>query len=245
MRVSEQRLLDVRGLEVAYGPVTAVRGVSLHVDEGEVVALLGANGGGKSSTLRGISGVVRPQRGRVRFAGRRIDAASPQRIVHSGFAHVPEGRRVFAGLTVEENLTLGAWASSARRSRLQSQRELVYELFPRLAERRKQAAGSMSGGEQQMVAIGRALMSCPRLLAVDEMSLGLAPQFIDELLDGLLRLNRDGLALLLVEQFVHRALAVAGRVYVLEKGRVAYTGTAQEAARSDAIEAAYMAEGVA
>lgn len=243
--MSEHPLLDVRRLDVAYGPVTAVRGVSLHVLEGEIVALLGANGGGKSSTLRGISGLVRPRGGRVRFDGERIEAASPQRIVKRGFAHVPEGRRVFADLTVEENLTLGSWASSADRATVAQQRDLVYELFPRLAERRRQAAGSMSGGEQQMVAIGRALMSCPRLLAVDEMSLGLAPQFVDELLAGLLRLNREGLGLLVVEQFVHRALSVADRVYVLEKGRVAYTGTAAEAARSSAVEAAYMAEGVA
>jgi branched-chain amino acid transport system ATP-binding protein len=237
-------LLDARGMEVAYGPVAAVRGVTMHVAEGEIVALLGANGSGKTSTLRGLSGLVPPARGRVRFADRRVERAAPRRIVGLGLAHVPEGRRVFSNLTVDDNLTLGASASRASTTQLVAQRDLVYDLFPRLAERRHQAAGSMSGGEQQMVAIGRALMSRPRLLAVDEMSLGLAPLLVDELLEGLLELTREGLAMLLVEQFVHRALSVADRVYVLEKGRVAYTGTAAEAARSDAVEAAYMAEGV-
>lgn len=240
----ESHLLDVRGLEVAYGPVTAVRNVTLHVDEGEVVALLGANGGGKSSTLRGITGVVRPRRGRVRLDGHRIEHVSPEKVVARGLAHAPEGRRVFADLTVDENLRLGAWASTADRPTLQAQRDLVLELFPRLAERRAQAAGSLSGGEQQMLAIGRALMSCPRIVAIDEMSLGLAPQFVDELVAGLTVMNRErGLAILLVEQFVHRALSLADRVYVLEKGHVVYTGTSEEAAHSSAIEDAYMTAG--
>lgn len=238
-------LLDVRGLEIAYGPVTAVRNLTLHVDVGEVVALLGANGGGKTSTLRGISGVVRPRRGRVRFDGQRVEHRPPEHIVNRGFAHAPEGRRVFADSTVDENLTLGAWPSSADRATLAEQRGLIYELFPRLLERRKQAAGSMSGGEQQMLAIGRALMSCPRLLAIDEMSLGLAPLLVDELVEALKLMNERGLAILLVEQFIHRALALADRVYVLEKGHVVYTGTAEEAAHSSAVEEAYMTSSVA
>ncbi|MFN2539393.1 MAG: ABC transporter ATP-binding protein [Mycobacteriales bacterium] len=232
-------LLEVRGLEVAYGHVTAVRGVTLHVDRGEIVSLLGANGAGKTSTLRALSQVVRPRSGRVRFAGERL-ASSPNKAVAQGLAVVPEGRRVFPVLSVADNLQLGGWVR--RRSPVRSEYEaLVYDTFPRLAERRNQAAGSMSGGEQQMLAIGRALMSGPTLLAIDELSLGLAPLFVDELLERLLELNRQGVSLLLVEQFVHRALAVSNRVYVLSRGRIAYQGTAEEASRSDALENAYMA----
>jgi len=232
-------LLDVRGLEVGYGHVTAVRGATFHVGRGEIVSLLGANGAGKTSTLRALSQVVRPRAGRIAFDGHRL-AASPNRAVAQGLAVVPEGRRVFPELSVADNLQLGGWVR--RRSPVRAEYEaLVYDTFPRLAERRNQAAGSLSGGEQQMLAIGRALMSGPTLLAIDELSLGLAPLFVDELLERLLELNRQGVSLLLVEQFVHRALAVSNRVYVLSRGRVAYQGTAEEAGRSDALENAYMA----
>ena len=234
-----ERLLDVRHLEVAYGPATAVRNVSLHVEAGEVVALLGANGAGKTTTLRGVSGLVRPRSGRVRFAGRRIDGLSPARTVAAGLAHVPEGRRLFPGLTVVENLRLGGWG------RGDHQLDLVFDTFPRLAERRTQAAGSLSGGEQQMVAIGRALMSEPRLLMVDELSLGLSPVAVDELLERLAQLNREGLSILLIEQFVERALRLADRVYVLVKGRVAFEGTPADAERTRAIDSAYLLEGAA
>lgn len=233
-------LLDVRGLEVAYGQVAAVRGISFHVDHGEIVSLLGANGAGKTSTLRALSQVVRPRAGRIEFAGGPVPS-SPHRAVARGLAVVPEGRRVFPELSVADNLQLGGWVR--RRSAERSDYEaLVYDTFPRLAERRSQAAGSMSGGEQQMLAIGRALMSGPRLLAIDELSLGLAPLFVDELLERLLDLNRQGVSLLLVEQFVHRALSVSNRVYVLSRGRIAYQGTAEEASsNTDALEAAYLA----
>jgi branched-chain amino acid transport system ATP-binding protein len=214
----------------------AIRNVSLTVGEGEIVALLGANGAGKTTTLRGISGVVRPRSGRVRFGGRRIDSSGPARIVASGLAQVPEGRRLSPNLTVLDNLLLGAW------HRGPDQLDAVFELFPRLAERRNQSAGSLSGGEQQMAAIGRAMMSKPRLVMVDELSLGLSPVAVDELLAGLVRLNRDGLSLLLIEQFVHRALEVADRVYVLSKGRVAFEGSPTEAVRTKAIESAYLIE---
>jgi branched-chain amino acid transport system ATP-binding protein len=232
-------LLEVRGLEVAYGQVVAVRGVNFHVAHGEIVSLLGANGAGKTSTLRALSSVVRPVGGRMLFDDERLPAA-PNKAVARGLAVVPEGRRVFPDLSVADNLQLGGWVRR-RRPEKADYEALVYDTFPRLAERRSQAAGSMSGGEQQMLAIGRALMSGPRLLAIDELSLGLAPLFVDELLERLLELNRQGMSLLLVEQFIHRALAVSDRVYVLSRGRVAYEGTADEASRGDALERAYMA----
>jgi branched-chain amino acid transport system ATP-binding protein len=233
-------LLNVRALEVSYGPVVAVRNLSLKVGRGEIVALLGANGAGKTSTLRGITGLVRPTAGRIRFDGHRIEGHSPTAVVALGMAHVPEGRRVFPGLTVLDNLRLGGWGLSRRPRVLAARRDLVFGLFPRLAERRSQLAGSLSGGEQQMMAIGRALMSDPKLLLVDELSLGLSPIMVDELLAGLVALNRDGLSLLLIEQFVHRALSVATRVYLLSKGRVAFEGTSDEAVRSGAVESVYL-----
>jgi branched-chain amino acid transport system ATP-binding protein len=244
-------LLAVRGLEVAYGPVTAVRGLNLDVGPGEIVALLGANGAGKTSTLRGITGLLRPRAGRVTFAGERIDGMGPDRVVARGVAHVPEGRRVFPGLSVTDNLMLGAWhlgASPASRSSHRggegAQRQLVFDTFPRLAERRTQLAGSLSGGEQQMLAIGRALMSAPKLLLIDELSLGLSPIVVDALLERLGALHRDGLSLVLIEQFVHRALAVADRVYLLAKGRVQFSGTPREVADAGAVEIAYLSGGL-
>ena len=231
-------LLSVRGLEVAYGPVTAVRRVSLKVAEGEIVALLGPNGAGKTTVLRGITGLVRPAAGRVRMGGERVD--NPARAVALVTAHVPEGRRVFPDLSVADNLLVGGWAVSGRSAELRQREELVFDLFPRLAERRKQKAGSLSGGEQQMLAIGRAMMSRPRLLLVDELSLGLAPLLVDQLLTRLVELNRSGLSLLLIEQFVHRALSVAHRVYMLSKGRVVFEGGPDEATRTGAVEEAYL-----
>jgi branched-chain amino acid transport system ATP-binding protein len=236
-------LLAVRGLEVAYGPVTAVRGLNLDVAPGEVVALLGANGAGKTSTLRGITGLLRPRAGRVTLAGERIDGVGPDGVVARGMAHVPEGRRVFPGLSVVDNLLLGAWHRRGRSSEA-APRQLVFDTFPRLAERRSQLAGSLSGGEQQMLAIGRALMSAPRLLLIDELSLGLSPIMVDGLLERLGVLNREGLSLVLIEQFVHRALAVADRVYLLAKGRVQFSGTPQEVADAGAVEIAYLSGGL-
>jgi branched-chain amino acid transport system ATP-binding protein len=237
-RNREKPLLSVRGLQVAYGPIVAVRGLSLRVDQGEIVALLGPNGAGKTSVLRGITGLVRPVAGRVRLAGRRVD--NPARGVSLGMAHVPEGRRVFPELSVEENLLLGAWLVSGRAAAIREREEPVFDLFPRLAERRHQAAGLLSGGEQQMLAIGRALMSRPRLLLIDELSLGLAPLVVEELLERLVQLNRDGVSLLLIEQFVHRALGIADRVYVLSKGGLAFEGTPDDATRTGAVEEAYL-----
>jgi branched-chain amino acid transport system ATP-binding protein len=231
-------LLDVRGLTVNYGPITAVRNVSLHVGEGEIVALLGPNGAGKTSVLRGVTALVRPASGRVRMAGSTV--ADPSRAVALGIAHVPEGRRVFPGLSVRDNLLLGGWAVSGKSEQLHDREALVLDLFPRLAERHEQRAGQLSGGEQQMLAIGRALMSEPRLLLIDELSLGLAPMVVDTLIERLVELNRTGMSLLLIEQFVHRALGIADRVYMLSKGRVAFEGTPAEASRAGAVEEAYL-----
>jgi branched-chain amino acid transport system ATP-binding protein len=232
-------LLAVRALDVSYGSVLAVRGLSLQVMPGEIVALLGPNGAGKTSSLRGITGLVRPRAGSVSIDGVRIDGHGAASAVHAGLAHVPEGRRVFPDLSVEDNLRLGGWAVR-RRSKVADQRVAqAYDLFPRLGERRKQAAGSMSGGEQQMLAIARALMSDPKLLLVDELSLGLSPLAVDEILARLRELNAGGLSILLIEQFVHRALDVADRIYVLKKGHVAFSGTPDAALRIGAVEEAY------
>ena len=229
-------LLSVRGIDVAYGAIVAVRNLSLHVDPGEIVALLGPNGAGKTSTLRGVTGLVRPSAGRVHIDGHRVDGSGPARSVALGVTHVPEGRRVFPSLTVEDNLRMGGWHSD----RCSERQAYVFELFPRLAARRSQQAGLLSGGEQQMLAIGRALMSEPRLLLIDELSLGLAPLVIDELIEHLLTLNREGLSVLLIEQFVHRALEIADRVYVLRKGRAVFDGPPAEAARLGVLEEAYL-----
>jgi branched-chain amino acid transport system ATP-binding protein len=208
------------------------------VGEGEIVALLGPNGAGKTSVLRGVTHLVRPTAGRVRMAGERVD--DPARAVALGIAHVPEGRRVFPGLTVKDNLLVGGWSVSGHSSQVRARHELVFELFPRLAERQQQKAGQLSGGEQQMLGVGRALMSEPKLLLIDELSLGLAPMVVDALVERLVELNKSGVSLLLIEQFVHRALGIADRVYMLSKGRVVFEGTPAEATRAGAVEEAYL-----
>jgi len=234
------QLLTVQGMEVAYGSIVAVRNLSMFVGTGEIVALLGPNGAGKTSTLRGVTGLVRPSAGRVHLDGRRMEGTGPAHAVSLGMAHVPEGRRVFPDLTVTDNLLVGGWADSRQSAKVKERRDFVFDLFPRLGERSGQRAGSLSGGEQQMLAIGRALMSRPRLLLIDELSLGLAPLVVDELITRLLALNGEGLSLLLIEQFVHRALGIADRVYILRKGRVAFSGTPAEATRVGAVEEAYL-----
>jgi branched-chain amino acid transport system ATP-binding protein len=238
--LGEKPLLAARSVDVAYGSVLAVRSLSLQVAKGEIVALLGPNGAGKTSTLRGLTGLVRPRSGTVSVNGVRIDGHGAAGAVKAGLAHVPEGRRVFPEMTVLDNLRLGAW-TDRRKAKVVDQRvRTAFELFPRLGERRGQAAGSMSGGEQQMLAIARALMSDPQLLLIDELSLGLSPLVVDEILARLVELNKAGLSILLIEQFVHRALDVADRVYVLKKGRVAYSGTPEAAVRVGAVEEAYL-----
>jgi branched-chain amino acid transport system ATP-binding protein len=241
--VSERReiapLLAVDGLEVRYGPVVALRGVSIDVREGEVVALLGANGAGKSTLLNAVAGLVPATAGRIEIDGRAAGGDSPESIVRRGVALSPEGRRVFPGLSVEDNLRLGA-AIVAERERREALRARVLDLFPVLAARLSQAAGTLSGGEQQMLAIGRALMSDPKLLLLDEPSLGLAPIIVGQLFDLIAGLRERGVTILLVEQNVRRSLEIADRAYVLAHGGVQTHGDSAELLRRDGLESAFL-----
>ena len=232
-------LLRVDGIEVGYGDLTAVRDVSLEVREGEAVALIGANGAGKTTTLRAVSGLLPLRRGRIEFEGQRLDGLGPAEIVARGIAHVPEGRQLFPSMTVRENLELGARTRAARAARVETL-ERVFELFPRLRERGAQLAGTLSGGEQQMCAIGRGLMSRPRLLMLDEPSLGLAPVLVKAIFEDLVRINGQGLTVLLVEQNVLRSLHLAHRGYVLENGRMTLSGPRDDLLASGHIKQAYL-----
>ena len=233
-------LLSVADLYTYYGDLAAVRGVSLHVDEGEIVALLGSNGAGKTTTLRTISGLQRARRGTVSFAGADITRAGPHAIVAQGLGHVPEGRRIFAGLTVEENLNLGGYLSRRDHTIVAARKQRVFELFPRLAERRRQLGGLLSGGEQQMLAIGRAMMNEPRLLALDEPSLGLSPLLVKAVGEVIQRIRASGTAILMVEQNARQALTLADRAYVLETGHIVLEGPAAQLARDPRVQHAYL-----
>jgi branched-chain amino acid transport system ATP-binding protein len=235
-------LLDVQDISVFYGPVQALRGVSLEVFEGEMVALLGANGAGKTTTLRTISGMLAPERGTIMLAGRRIHGAPSHEVVRTGVAHVPEGRELFSGMTIEENLQLGFASQPQSAKEYARRRDQVMEFFPILRERAKQAAGTMSGGEQQMLVVARALMSSPRLLLVDELSLGLAPKIVSQLFDILRAVNEAGTAVVLVEQFVHMALENSHRAYVLRKGEVVAHGKSADLRADDRLIASYLGE---
>jgi branched-chain amino acid transport system ATP-binding protein len=232
-------MLELEELYVSYGHIAALRGVSLRVAEGELVALVGSNGAGKSTTLLTISGILRPRSGRLTFEGYDLSRATPHEIVRRGISHCPEGRLIFGRLTVAENLILGAYN---RRDRANIQRDLalIHDLFPVLAERRRQAAGTLSGGEQQMLAIGRALMSRPRLLLLDEPSLGLAPVLVERIFRVIQELRRQGVTLLLVEQNAYQALRVADRAYVLETGQIRLAGPAAELVQNPEIQTAYL-----
>jgi branched-chain amino acid transport system ATP-binding protein len=232
-------LLRVEGIEVGYGDLTAVGDVSLEVREGEAVALIGANGAGKTTTLRAVSGLLPLRRGRIEFEGQRLDGLTCAQIVARGIAHVPEGRQLFPTMTVLENLELGARTRAARARRAETLAR-VFDLFPLLRERREQSAGTLSGGEQQMCAIGRGLMACPRLLMLDEPSLGLAPVMVKAIFEDLGRINAQGLTILLVEQNVLRSLHLAHRGYVLENGRVTRSGQGPELLASGHIKEAYL-----
>jgi branched-chain amino acid transport system ATP-binding protein len=232
-------LLRLEGLEVGYGDVTAVSDVSLDVRAGETVALIGANGAGKTTTLKAISGLLPLRRGSVLLDGERLDGLSPARVMARGIAHVPEGRQLFPTMTVRENLELGA-AGAAARARRGETLEGVFRLFPRLAERIRQLAGTLSGGEQQMCAIGRGLMARPRLLMLDEPSLGLAPVVVKQIFENLAQINREGTTILLVEQNVARALGLAHRGYVLENGRIVLSGGCEALLTSPYIKQAYL-----
>jgi len=219
-------MLKVSGVSASYGPVLALSDVSLEVGEGQIITLLGANGAGKTSTLRVISGLLRASGGAVEFQGRRIDRRSPEAIVSLGISHVPEGRQLFTNMTVAENLEMGAYLPRARAA-LETSVRWVTALFPRLGERRQQVAGTLSGGEQQMLAIGRALMSRPRLLILDEPSLGLAPLLVKAIFEAVQRINAEGTTVLLVEQNLAQSLRLSHRGYVLETGRIVLEGTAE------------------
>ncbi len=232
-------LLEVDGLVARYGRITALDGISLTVDEGEIVTLIGANGAGKTTTLRAISGLVRPAAGAIRFAGRDTSKLAPNDVVRAGISHAPEGRHVFPRMTVRENLELGAYTRSVT-SEIAEDLERVLGIFPRLKERYTQKAGTMSGGEQQMLAIARALMSRPRVLLLDEPSLGLSPKLVQTIFEVIRDINRRGTTILLIEQNARQALAVASRGYVLEVGRIAHAGAAAELAASEAVRAAYL-----
>jgi branched-chain amino acid transport system ATP-binding protein len=232
-------LLELAGVDVAYGDLPALRGVDLAVEAGETLSVVGANGAGKTTLLRTISGLLRPRRGEVRFEGERIDRLPCHRVVERGVVHVPEGRKIFPSLVVRENLELGSYTRAAKARRAESLAR-VFALFPRLRERAAQAAGTLSGGEQQMLAIGRALMSCPKLLMLDEPSLGLAPLIVKEIFSTIAAINRDGTTVLLVEQNTRQALALSRRGYVLENGRVALVGTGAELLGNEHVKRAYL-----
>ena len=232
-------LLEVDGLEVRYGAVCALRGVSLKVGLGEIVALIGANGAGKTTTLRAVSGMLRLSAGSVKLDGESVSALKPHQFVARGMAHAPEGRGIFLNLTVAENLELGAFLRNDKEG-IASDLEKHFALFPRLKERRAQVAGTLSGGEQQMLAVARALMSRPRLLLLDEPSLGLAPIVVESIFRVITAVNKEGVAVLLVEQNAHKALGIAHRGYVLETGKVAAEGTGKELLDSPAVRVAYL-----
>ena len=232
--------LEVEAIDVAYGPITALRGVSLQVGQGEMVALLGPNGAGKTTTLRTVCGLLSPRSGKISFAGQDIAGKPVHRVVESGVAHVPEGRELFPSLSVVENLRLGHWVRRRDRTDFQERLEQALVYFPKLRQRATQAAGTLSGGEQQMLVVARGLMSSPRLLLVDELSLGLAPIIVNQLFEILQEVNRGGTSILLVEQFVHLALEHTHRAYVLAKGEVRVSGKSSDLAADPALLASYL-----
>ena len=231
-------MLDVQDINVYYGAIHAVKGISFQVDEGEIVTLIGANGAGKTTTLQTVSGLLRSRTGSISFMGEDISNVPASKLVSKGLAQVPEGRRIFLQMSVEENLEMGAFTQPA--SAVDPHLERVYAQFPRLKERRKQVAGTLSGGEQQMLAMGRALMSDPKLLMLDEPSMGLAPILVEQIFDIIRELNQAGSTILLVEQNAQMALSVADRGYVLETGRVTLTGQGRELLADEAVKKAYL-----
>ena len=230
-------MLKIDDIHVFYGAIHAIKGVSFEVGEGEIVALIGANGAGKSTILKTISGLMHPRSGSIEFMGENIAHAEAYKLLRHGLAHVPEGRRIFLQMTVQENLEMGAYI---RKNVDQADLDRVFEYFPRLKERRKQVAGTLSGGEQQMLAMSRALMSHPKLMMLDEPSMGLAPILVDQIFDIVKQLHKDGTTILLVEQNASKALQVADRAYVLETGKVTLSGTGAELAQSDEVKKAYL-----
>jgi branched-chain amino acid transport system ATP-binding protein len=233
------KFLEVKGIDVAYGDIQALWGVSLEVNEGEIVAMIGPNGAGKTTLMRTIAGLQPPKAGTILLADSPLHTLPPYRIVNKRVILVPEGRRLFGGLTVFDNLELGAYSKQARAVRAKTL-ELVYELFPILADRKLQRANTMSGGQQQMLAIGRALMGAPKLLMLDEPSLGLAPIVIETIFETIKRMNEEGVTILLVEQNARMALELANRAYILEQGRIVGTGTGEQLLHDDQVQQAYL-----
>ena len=231
-------VLKCENLHVYYGSIHAIKGVSFEVEEGEIVTLIGANGAGKSTTLNTVGGLLKPREGSVEFEGKSILGVAPHKVVSQGMALCPEGRRVFAQLSVKENLEMGAFTRPA--AEIPETLDKVYEHFPRLKERQNQMAGTLSGGEQQMLAMGRALMSKPRLMMLDEPSMGLAPILVDQIFEIIEALNKAGTTILLVEQNAQMALSIADRAYVLETGRIVNTGTGKELLNDDSVKKAYL-----
>ncbi len=230
-------MLSVDNINVYYGPIHALKGISLEVKQNEIVALIGANGAGKSTTLKTISGLLRSKTGSIRFAGEDISSVEAHRLVSKGMAHVPEGRRIFLQMSVQENLEMGAYVN---KTNVKETLEDVFARFPRLKHRKNQVAGTLSGGEQQMLAMGRAMMSHPKLLMLDEPSMGLSPKLVDEIFDIILDYHKIGTTVLLVEQNAGKSLAISDRAYVLENGRISLSGTGAELMQSDEVKKAYL-----
>ena len=235
-------MLEVKDLQVYYGVIQALKGISFHVEQGEVIALIGANGAGKTTTLQTLTGIIPAKAGSIMFGGKDLTKTPAHKIVEMGMAHVPEGRRVFADMSVYENLLMGAYTRKDKNEIAQSL-EMVYKRFPRLKERTGQRAGTLSGGEQQMLAMGRALMSHPKLIVLDEPSMGLSPIYVNEIFDIIQKINQDdGVTVLLVEQNAKKALSIADRAYVLETGKIALSGDAQALMNDDSVKKAYLSE---
>jgi branched-chain amino acid transport system ATP-binding protein len=232
-------MLEVKNIQVAYGKIIAVKDISVTVNEGEIVTLIGSNGAGKSTTLRTISGLIKPKSGEITFNGKRIDGVPGHEIVGMGICHSPEGRRIFPRMSVKENLELGAFLRNDKTA-VNADMERVLDLFPRLKERIKQTAGTMSGGEQQMLAVSRALMGDPKLLLLDEPSMGLAPVLVELIFDTIVKIRKQGITILLIEQNATAALEVADRAYVLESGKVKMSGSAAELRSDDKVTKAYL-----
>ena len=234
-------MLEIESLEVYYGAINALKGISFNVEQGEIIALIGANGAGKTTTLHTITGLIPSRSGSIRLNGKDITRIPAHKIVSMGMAHVPEGRRVFAQLSVYENLMLGAYTRSDK-AEISDSLERVFERFPRLKERRTQSAGTLSGGEQQMLAMGRALMSKPSIILMDEPSMGLSPLYVNEIFDIIREINKSGTTVLLVEQNAKKALSMANRAYVLETGKISLSGDAKELMNNDEVKKAYLGE---
>jgi len=237
--LERQRVLEIKNIDVFYGDVQVIWDVAFEVKQGEIVALIGANGAGKSTTLKTISGIVRPKKGDVIFQGEAIHIIEPYTLIEKGLALCPEARRLFVEMTVEENLDMGSLKGEAKKQR-QKTKEMVFELFPRLGERRRQLAGTLSGGEQQMVAIGRGLMSLPKLLMFDEPSLGLAPILVREVFNVIKKIREEGVTVLIVEQNTKQTLSIADRAYVLETGKITLQGTGQALLNDEHVKKAYL-----